>query len=200
MLGACALFAAYAIVAGLQQRSLLHRVDTSPGSVTLGQVQADGDRTDMVNTVSTILVVTTGLAFVVWFFQAYRNVPALGRPRRYAAGWAIGWWFVPFACLWCPASVARDINASIDDEYSRDWEITRWVLNAWWGAWLLMLVLGATANGENGSVHTLHDALSANALYLARDVAAVVAAVLAGALVVRLTRRTRIVTAVPQVV
>jgi hypothetical protein len=194
MLATTAALAVYAFVACLQQRALLHRVETSPLSVTIGDVQADADRIHAVNTAAPILVVLTGVAFIVWLFQAYRNVAPLGRPRRFAVGWAIGWWFVPFACLGAPLLVAHDVNGSVDDERSREWMRTRWLLNAWWTAWILMLLLGAAANDQHDRVRTLGDALTANGLYVARNVVGLVAALLAAVVVVRITRRTRTVT------
>jgi hypothetical protein len=194
MLATTAALAVYAGVACLQQRALLHRVETSPLSVTIGDVQADSDRVHAVNRAGLILVVLTGIAFIVWLFQAYRNVAPLGRPRRFAVGWAIGWWFVPFACLGAPLMVAHDVNGSVDDERSREWIRTRWLLNAWWTAWVSMLVLGASASNKDDRIRTVGDALSTNGLYVARNVAALLAAVLAAAVVVRITRRTRTVT------
>jgi hypothetical protein len=194
MLAATGALAAYAIGACLQQRSLLHRAVTSPWTVTIGEVRADAGRAHAINRVGTVLVVLTGIAFIAWFFQAYRNVAPLGRPRRYAVGWAIGWWFVPFACFVAPLLVARDVNDSLEDERSREWSRTRWLLNVWWAAWLLTLLLGASASNKGDAIRTAEDAFTANGLYVARNIVALVAAVLAISVVARITRRTRTVT------
>ena len=115
-------------------------------------MQADSDRVHMLNTLGTVLLVLTGIAFLVWFFAAYRNVSALGRPRRYGVGWAIGGWLVPVVGLWFPLRMTTDINGSIDDEFSREWERTRRLANAWWAAWIALTVLSVTANGAGNGI------------------------------------------------
>ena len=66
------------------------------------------------NAIFAVLVIATGVAFLVWFSRAYRNLDALDLPRRYGTGWAIGGWFVPFLNFARPKQVADDIWASVN--------------------------------------------------------------------------------------
>ena len=102
-----------AIVFGLMQRTLIHRVASNPAGVRLAELVADQDRANAMNAVFAVLVVATGVAFLVWFSRAYRNLDALDLPRRYGTGWAIGGWFVPFLNFARPKQVADDIWVSV---------------------------------------------------------------------------------------
>ena len=168
-----------AFVYGLAQRSLLHRIQTNPATVTIGELSADQHRVNVINGVYVALLVATGIAFVAWFWRAYRNLDALDLPRRYGAGWAIGGWVVPFLNFVRPKQVANDIWRSVVVAKSgaSDEPGGSILLGAWWLAWV-----GGTALvffGRNGHERTVHDALLTNGLYLARDVVLVVGAVLA---------------------
>ena len=93
------------------------------------------------------LLVTTPL-FLVWFHRAYRNAAALGAGGlRFSSGWAVGWWFVPIACLWMPCLAAVDIwKASGGVTPAADGDLRRQdaaptLVVLWWVAWLAFLVM-----------------------------------------------------------
>ena len=126
------------------------------------------------------MLLATGVAFLVWFWRAYRNLDALDLPRRYGTGWAIGGWFVPFLNFARPKQVADDIWASVN--VSKYGEIGErggsLLLGLWWGAWISASLLGLFA--RNDSEHrTVHQALTTNGVYIAREAVFIVAAVLA---------------------
>lgn len=59
---------------------------------------------------SVVLFLLAAETFLVWFFFAYRNLDAIGAPRRrYAVGWALGAWFVPMVNLVRPKRIADEI-------------------------------------------------------------------------------------------
>jgi uncharacterized BrkB/YihY/UPF0761 family membrane protein len=43
--------------------------------------------------------ILTGLAWFIWLHRAVANARSLGVPTECTPGWAVGWWFVPFANL-----------------------------------------------------------------------------------------------------
>ena len=77
-------FVAFAI--GLDQRSLAHRIQDDPLSVTLAEVRASDHRADVLNRIFLGCLVVTGILFIAWFRRAYRNLDGLHAPRRFGPG------------------------------------------------------------------------------------------------------------------
>ncbi|ESQ74034.1 DUF4328 domain-containing protein [Asticcacaulis sp. AC402] len=50
-----------------------------------------------------------GVVALVWFYGATRNTMAIRPTLTLHPGWAVGWWFVPFASLYKPYQYMRDI-------------------------------------------------------------------------------------------
>jgi Domain of unknown function (DUF4328) len=82
----------------------------------------------------------TGVLWLVWQHRAQsdlyaRRVPGL----RYTPGWAVGWWFVPFANLVMPLVCMRELFGATatgsGQRVRRDWR-----LPAWWGLYLCGIV------------------------------------------------------------
>jgi len=174
-----------ALVCNLVQRSLLHRVETSPWSVSLADLRADDARVDALNGVFVGLGIVTAVLFIIWFRRAYMNVDALGGLRGWGLGWAIGGWFVPIGNLFIPKQIAGDVNAAVcarlapavgDGALRR---LRHWT-NAWWAGWIALLVTGVLTNStDRGEGQGVRQALTANTMYTVRSVVIVVAAVLA---------------------
>ena len=189
LLAAWVPFGVVAIVFGLMQRSLVHRVESNPVGVRLAELVADQDRADAMNAIFAGLIIATGVAFLVWFSRAYRNLEALDLPRRYGTGWAIGGWFVPFLNFARPKQVADDIWVSVNVSKYGDPAVRSdsFLLAAWWGAWIAAGVLGFFGRGDSAD-RTIDDALTTNAVLLARNACFVVAAILAVFVVRAITR------------
>jgi hypothetical protein len=109
----------------------------------------------LLGSVAAVLVfVLCVVLFCVWVHRAIRNAAALGaRAMEFTPGWAVGWFFVPFANLVKPYQVVREIYQASDpdrdeeaDESLLTWE--HWSAQPapvqakiWWGTWILMNVL-----------------------------------------------------------
>jgi hypothetical protein len=64
------------------------------------------DEIVLIETVAPFLVVATGIAFVVWSFNAHKNLRWLGRDGiRHSDQATFWWWFVPIANLFMPFRV-----------------------------------------------------------------------------------------------
>lgn len=86
---------------------------------------------------------------VVWGMFVHRscaNAHALGaRGMQYTPGWAVGWYFVPFANLIKPFQATKEIYQATDPGADADnwrWRPVPSLLNWWWGAWIVSNVLG----------------------------------------------------------
>lgn len=112
---------------------------------------------DALSATRTIVLIAEGvtaLAFLFWFYRAYRNLIRTGiRDVRYGPGWAVGGWFIPFFNLVRPKQVANDIwkgSASAGTV-----GIARWreialpaSLNWWWGVWIFGWVMVGLGNSS----------------------------------------------------
>ena len=93
--------------------------------------------------VQLLTLVVTGIVWLVWQHRGQANlVAARVSGLRFTPGWAVGWWFVPFANLVKPFQTMRELwKASGGEEdwrQSRTWPVIGW----WWAAWLTAGVLG----------------------------------------------------------
>jgi hypothetical protein len=81
--------------------------------------------------------------FLIWFYRAYRNLIRTGiSDVRYAPGWSIGGWLIPFFNFVRPKQVANDIWKG--SEAAATVGIERWkevalpqLINWWWALWLI---------------------------------------------------------------
>ncbi len=84
-----------------------------------------------------LLLIATYVVFGMWIYRAAANVVAAMVPGfDYTPGWAVGWYFVPFANLFKPFAVMRQIwNASHTG--GSDLDRGEPLLVYWWGIWTL---------------------------------------------------------------
>jgi hypothetical protein len=189
LLAAWLVFCAVTIVFGIEQRSLFTRLQHHPFAVSYRELLTDQHRAHVVNTTFAVLLAATAIAFIVWFWRAYRNLEALGLPARHAAGWAIGGWFVPFLNFVRPKQIANDLWGAVGAARDAEPEPPGGsvLLAFWWAAWLGALV--AIPLALDRSEHpTIEQMLHTNAVYLARAAVFVVATVLAFVVVRTITR------------
>lgn len=116
--------------------------------IELGQGFGVIDVEYMSDTMALVFVVVGGgftLAFLVsvilvamWIHRGHRNLHEYGLDGlEFTPGWAVGWYFIPFANLVKPFQAMRELwNASTGagESFSSD---APGFMNAWWGTWLL---------------------------------------------------------------
>jgi heme/copper-type cytochrome/quinol oxidase subunit 2 len=135
-----------------------------------------------------ILLVAAIVVWCVWQFRAQSNVRALGAANlRYSPGWAVGWWFVPFANIVMPYLTVRELWKASDPEGgSVGWQMgkTSPVLPFWWACWLgyaVLVSIGSSilASADANGVASVDTRIAVTWWSIAGQVAYVVAAVLA---------------------
>lgn len=144
------------------------------------------------------LFVATGAAFIAWFHCAYANLERLEiAGLRFGTGWAIGGWFVPVLCWVRPKRIANDIwrgsdpDAAANLSMSSAGESPPWILNLWWGAFVLVGVFDRIAFFSNRDATTPSAISSSLKLLSASHVIDVFAALLAIIVVYETTARQR---------
>jgi Domain of unknown function (DUF4328) len=79
----------------------------------------------------------TEVAFIVWLYQARRNLDRRGETgMRWGRGWTIGAWFIPLANAVIPALVVGEVFDRSMPEAVRSRRMSR-LVTAWWVALLL---------------------------------------------------------------
>jgi len=98
-----------------------------------------------------LVLIAGGITFLVWTYWAATNVRGLGaQGLKITPGWAVGWYFVPFANLVMPHNalqeVAKSSVAPLPGAQGPPWKlITTW--------WVLRLVVGF-GGGVSGQFET----------------------------------------------
>lgn len=88
--------------------------------------------------------VATVVFFLIWEHRAFSNLSALrAQNLEFSPGWAVGWWFIPFANLVKPFQAMRELWSESDPEYDADLGFLSTspsapsMLGIWWACWIL---------------------------------------------------------------
>ncbi|MEP6848173.1 MAG: DUF4328 domain-containing protein [Acidobacteriota bacterium] len=143
-----------------------------------------------------LLFLASGILFLVWLNRANKNLASL-QPLHveFSSGWAVGWWFVPFAALIKPFQVVREVWWESDPDRSGEQTFLTSNLHSapaymgfWWAAWITTNILDNIAfrvfDAENLSVVKV-----TGLLFAAAGITSFVAGALAIFLVLDITKR-----------
>jgi hypothetical protein len=119
---------------------------------------------------ATVIVVTSVLVLLVdmvlvaiWIHRAHANLRDAGYDKQFTPGWAVGWFFVPFANLVMPFRAMRELwNLSHLQADSIDSPPS--ILTQWWGLWLVGNIgsnIGVRLSSHGISTGYVVDAVSA---------------------------------------
>ncbi len=93
------------------------------------------------NLAQLLLLIVTGILFLVWLHRAFSNLAALGETHtEFSPGWAVGYFFIPFVNLVRPYQAVKELwlrskPQAESDFMLRSADSTSTVL-AWWLVWL----------------------------------------------------------------
>ena len=88
--------------------------------------------------ITSLVALVTWVVWLIWQHKAQADLYARGVPGlRYTPGWAVGWWFVPFANFVMPYLTMRELwDHSRTQENSPSQSPPDWTLLAWWLAYI----------------------------------------------------------------
>ena len=102
--------------------------------------------------IGTLLVfVALAVAFLMWLHRASKNLPALGNPPQrieFTPGWAVGWFFIPFANIVMPYKAVREVweksepSIRTEDDFMFTPPSSAPLLVGWWIAFIATNVAG----------------------------------------------------------
>lgn len=136
-----------------------------------------------------VVFIATAAAFLLWMHRAYRNLPALGAARLDTTpGWAVCYFFIPFANLIKPFQVVREIwHESAPFAEAREGgfggvsapSATPSLVGWWWAFWIIANIAGQASDRAVNTAGTIEGMVWASRVTIASDALFVVAAVLA---------------------
>lgn len=117
------------------------------GLLSADEINRRADMVDMVGGFAGIgLIVFTVAAYIangMWIYRASWNARLLQPDdARIRPGWAIGWFFIPFALYWMPFRAMRQTWNSSENPAG---DIGRGLppfIGWWWAAWIVTNILG----------------------------------------------------------
>lgn len=90
-------------------------------------------------------IIATLATFIIvgrWIYRASANAHAITDEMDISPGWAVGWYFIPFANLVKPFQAMKEIWRASHRVGAGDDPRGSAILGWWWGLWLLYNVLG----------------------------------------------------------
>ena len=107
---------------------------------------ANDTRQGIVGIVQALTFITSGVLILMWIHRANFNAHRLGADGMgFSPGWAVGWYFIPFANLWKPYQAMKEIwQASASPEHWES-EDRSWLLPLWWTLWIVSNLLSNAA-------------------------------------------------------
>lgn len=137
----------------------------------------------------TVVFLVSVVVVAMWIYRAHANLAEVGTEGlEFSPGWAIGWFFVPFANLFKPFQAMRELWTASHAEPDSFGAPAPAEVATWWGAWIVGNILSSISTrielmgGDGGAgVATIVDlagaaALIAAAVLLVRIIAGVTAA------------------------
>ncbi len=133
-----------------------------------------------------LVLVITAVLFFIWLHRVNKNLRPLGALYvEFTPGWAVGWFFIPFANLVMPYRVVKEVWTKSAPDVSSTSEAFRPTDSAslvgwWWGVWLISNVLlrVAAALSESKSADTLFLSLKVDMFASAFRIAAAALAIM----------------------
>lgn len=104
-------------------------------------------RQQLIAVVYLLMIITSGILFILWFRRAYYNLHQKTEYLSYSEGWAAGSWFVPVLCLFRPFQIMKELYVETDKILSNrlmgyQAKINTWILGSWWALWIINNFLG----------------------------------------------------------
>ena len=119
-----------------------------------------------------VLTLVTTVFFAMWIYRAAANVVAANVAGfAYTPGWAVGWYFIPFANLFKPFSAMRQIWNASHGEQGERLDYAEGLLALWWGCWIVSNI------ASNISFRMTFNPSSAESLLMGQQVGLVASAV-----------------------
>lgn len=140
------------------------------------------------------IIILTVIFFLIWLHHATKNLDALDAVGDYSPGWAVGWWFIPFANLVVPYRVVKDVWEKSDPNIIE--ETDYWhsfspglLFGGWWAFWLLSRFVGRASGIYANKLETTEQWFVLTKIIMVFDFLSVIAALLCILIVLGIDKR-----------
>jgi hypothetical protein len=138
---------------------------------------------------------------LIWQHGAHKRLQMLVVPGlQFTPGWAVGWWFIPFANLFKPHQVMRELwKASQPGSVGEGWKQAKahTLVGVWWWVFLISRFLGGFTGGAARGAGSSDELRRALMVAIPVDLLTIAAAVLAVGLISSIEERLRYREAAP---
>ena len=147
-------------------------------------------------------LIFTIVFFLIWLNRANKNLtPLRANHPEFSSGWAVGWWFIPFANLVKPFQVVREVWNESDPDFDPSLSFlsssagTPAILSFWWAFWIISNIVSNITNRMfNDLAEQMHKATTQDLeftgyFFIVSGVLTTIAAVLAIKIVYGITNR-----------
>lgn len=160
-------------------------------SEKLSQIEINDYRVSIISTIEFPLLILSSILFFYWFYRAYRNLESLGAlGLTFNPKWVVGYFFIPFLCLWKPYEALKEIW-KVSDPYNtsedymwRSAKVSR-VLAFWWITFVLSNMTGTLLLTGAFRTETLEDWIRLD-MY---DIAASIAIMISDAILIYIMKK-----------
>ncbi|HJR85140.1 MAG TPA: DUF4328 domain-containing protein [Nitrososphaeraceae archaeon] len=160
-------------------------------SEKLSQIEINDYRVSIIGTIEFPLLILSSILFFYWFYRAYRNLESLGAlGLTFNPKWVVGYFFIPFLCLWKPYEALKEIW-KVSDPYNtsedymwRSAKVSR-VLAFWWITFVLSNMTGTLLLTGAFRTETLEDWIRLD-MY---DIAASIAIMISDAILIYIMKK-----------
>jgi hypothetical protein len=164
------LFGVVAIWSSSEQLDLLERI-RSNGQFTMAEANASDARQQIIGIIQFVIFFTTTILFGRWIYIAARNVRSLGAQNlQFTPGWAIGYYFIPFANLYTPYRAMKEIWKASRAPLAWQREKSSYILGFWWTFWIISCIAGQMSMRATLAPRTPNDYSDAATLAMFSDV------------------------------
>jgi hypothetical protein len=180
------------------ERQILHRAQAGE-AVSMEEATASDNRRQIVGFIDIGVGLLGIVTFLIWVNQTNKSLQHLGvEGMNFTSGWAVGWFFVPFANLFRPYQVVQELWKGSDPEAPPD-DSTAWLLTPasaligiWWTGQILARIIGRISTTLAKSAESLDELLNSNTLIMGGGVLDIVVAGVTIGVVVGIEKRLRL--------
>jgi hypothetical protein len=164
------------------------------GLVTLSEAQANDNREALIGYIHTAFLIIGIVIFLMWVYRANKNLHSFVNPvLKFTPGWAVGWFFVPFASLVQPYRAVSEISKASDPNIdpalnSVDKLPASAIVSLWWALFLLSNFVSQIAFRLVLHNDTATELLTATYAYMVSDVIDIIGIIITIVMVKRISQ------------
>jgi len=161
-----------AIFSGYMQLEVLHAMDVGAfESQEAMEAAAESNdlRQQIVAIFQVLVFIIAGVLSLKWIHRACFNARVRANHMQFTPGWAVGWYFIPFANLWKPYQAMKEIWETTAAQANKSMTEGGWLLGWWWTSWIVSNIFANAAFRMSLRAETIDEISAMTKVMLASD-------------------------------